>query len=173
MKTVWMKKIFIGLAGLAALGSPRAYAQSEIDPDHFEMTNTEPFQQSKTRTDSQVAKLHYEGNFTLPYRLQCKGKNLPPGKYSVSLNSDGRTAQVTLYRKGQAVRIEGIKQKKTRNRRRDALIVERRGTTHQLSLIHVAQIDLLFSPTPAVEHPAHGKPRSIERLPLILTDPQK
>lgn len=173
MKILWVMRTFVGLTGLVALGSPRAYAQSEIDPDHFEMTNTEAFEQPKTRTDSEAARLHYEGNFILPYRLQCNGKNLLPGRYAVSLSSHGSTFQLTLNRKGRAARIEGIEQKQNRNRMPDALIVERRGTARQLSEMHVAQLDLIFAATPGLEHPAAGKSRSIERLPLILTDLQK
>lgn len=99
-----------GLAVLLALGGSRAYAQFEIDPDHYETREPEP-QQSKTNTPARAAKIHYEGNFTLAYPLQCNGRSLPPGKYSVSLDSDERTAQLALNRNGQVMRIQGIPRK--------------------------------------------------------------
>jgi len=139
MKTTWMMKIVIGLAGLAAIGSTRTCAQAEVDPDHFDTTNTEPLTQPQTHINAQqTAKLNYGGNFTLPYHLQCNGRNLLPGKYFLALNSDGRTARLTLNRKGQVVRIDGIKQNQNRDQKRNGLIVERSGKLHRLSVIHVA-----------------------------------
>jgi hypothetical protein len=37
VKTLRLIACFIGLAVLVALGSPRAQAQAEIDPDHYEI----------------------------------------------------------------------------------------------------------------------------------------
>jgi hypothetical protein len=36
------------LAMLVALGGPAAYAQAEIDPDHFDSPNTEPIPRPRT-----------------------------------------------------------------------------------------------------------------------------
>jgi hypothetical protein len=44
---------------------------------------------------------------------------LLPGKYFLALNSDGRTARLTLNRKGQVVRIDGIKQNQNRDQKHD------------------------------------------------------
>jgi hypothetical protein len=104
MKTVRTTKILIALASFVALGS-RAYAQFEVDPDpdHFEATEVVRAEQAKTNT-GQLKGARYEGKFTLPYSLQCGGRSLPPGAYSVSLSSDG-SAQLTLIRKGQIITI--------------------------------------------------------------------
>jgi hypothetical protein len=166
MKTTWMMKIVIGLAGLAAIGSTRTCAQAEVDPDHFETTNTESLTQPQTHINAQqTAKLNYGGNFTLPYHLQCNGRNLLPGKYFLALNSDGRTARLTLNRKGQVVRIDGIKQNQNRDQKHDGL--------HRLSVIHVAQLDLVLNPTQGREGLAEGRSKSIERLPVILNGSRK
>ena len=66
-------KIVIGLAGLAAIGGTRTCAQAEVDPDHFETTNTEPLTQPQTHVNTQqTAKLNYGGNFNaaLPFTVQ-------------------------------------------------------------------------------------------------------
>ena len=103
MKTARITRYIIGLTVLTTLvGGSRAHAQFEIDPDHFETTDT----------PTQAAKTHYVGKFTLPYTVQCDGRSLPSGKYSISLDSDGRIAHVTLLRKGQDFRIQGIAQNK-------------------------------------------------------------
>jgi len=59
-------KTFAALAVLLALGGPAAYAQAEIDPDHFDSPSTEPIPRPRTvdrkakgnrdaRTDSAMA----------------------------------------------------------------------------------------------------------------------
>jgi hypothetical protein len=171
MKTVWRMKVLIALASLAVLGSPRAYAQFEVDPDHFEMTDAAPAEQAKTNTGCPVKRTHYQGSVTLPYSLQCGGKSLPPAKYSVSLSSAGRTAQLTLTRKGQVVRIAEIRQEQLRNRGRDALVLERSGSSQQLHMIQVAQVNFVLTPDPRVERTSDSEPRSIEKLPFILRNP--
>jgi hypothetical protein len=87
MKVLWILGKVTALTLLMALGDAGAYAQAEIDPDHFDSPNTEPFDQPKTQ--SQAPATRYDGNFSLPYAVQCSGKQSAAGKYSVSLRSDG------------------------------------------------------------------------------------
>jgi hypothetical protein len=49
MKVLWILGKVTALTVLMALGDAGAYAQAEIDPDHFDSLNTEPFDQPKTR----------------------------------------------------------------------------------------------------------------------------
>jgi hypothetical protein len=158
MKTTRIATYIIGLTLLTTLaGGAKAYAQFEIDPDHFE-TPAE---------STQAAKTHYEGKFTLPYTVQCHGRSLPPGKYSVSLDSDGKTGQATLLGKGQAVTVQGIVRRQSRPSR-GALVVERTGGMTQLSMIHAAQLDLKFNG--GVEHASGVGQKRIETLVLIPTN---
>jgi hypothetical protein len=69
--------------------------------------------------------------------------------------------------------MEGIRQTQNQNHRRNVVVVERNGATHQLSLIEVAQLDLVFSPVLGLEHPANGKSRNLQELPLVLADSRK
>lgn len=173
MNTVRMTTCFIGLIVLIAIGSQRAYAQSDVDPDHYEVRDTEALPQSHTNELGQVAKIHYEGNFLLPYSLQCNRTSLPPGKYTIAVDSEGKTARIALSRGGHTMRMEGIRQTQNQNHRRNVVVVERNGATHQLSLIEVAQLDLVFSPVLRLEHPAKGKSRNLQELPLVLADSRK
>jgi hypothetical protein len=173
MKAVSLMTYIVGLAMLVAVGSSRAYAQFEVDPDHYETRDAEPLPQFRTNAPGQAAKIHYEGNFTLPYSLQCNRSSLPPGKYSIAVDSEGRNARVTLNRGGHRVSIEGITRRSNQNQRGSVLVVERHGAAHQLSLIQVAQLDLVFSPTLGFERSANGKPRDLQELPLILTDSRR
>ena len=95
----------------------------------------------------------------------------PPGTYSVSLDSDGSTAQVALNQKGRTVRFQGIAQRQNRYRGREALVVERNGGLYHLSAIHLAQLDLMFNAYP--EHQSDGKPRNFEKVALILAKPRE
>jgi hypothetical protein len=122
VKTLRLIACFVGLVVFVALGSPRAQAQAEIDPDHYETGDAEPLPQSKTIA-GQVAKISCEGNFLLPSSvLRCNGSSLPPGKYLISVDSGGRTVRITLDRRDPRVSIERITQRQNRNRRRNRAI---------------------------------------------------
>ena len=114
------------LSGLIMLGAPPARAQFEIDPDHFEAPNTEPFDKVKTDTASDVGTIRYDGEFRLAHTVQCNGKSLRPGRYSVSLPSDGKVVRATLNQDGQAIGIGGVGvvHRQVQRHGNDALIVE-------------------------------------------------
>jgi len=173
MKSVQLITCFLALAVLVAVGSPRAWAQSDVDPDHYEIREPEPQPQSTTNVPGQAAKIHYEGNFTLPYSLQFNRSSLPPGKYSIAVDSEGRTVRVTVSRGGHTMRIDGVTQRQNQNHRGNVLVVERSGATHQLSAIQVAQLDLVFSPTLGFEHLRDGTPRNLQELPFVLEDSRR
>ena len=111
MKTVRCITCLIGLAVFVGLENPRAYAQAEVDPDHYETRDPEPLQQANTNAPSPVDKIHYAGNFVLPYRLQCNRSSLASRQI---LNcSRVRTVNVTVSRKGHSTKIEVITEEKT------------------------------------------------------------
>ncbi len=128
MKAVSLMTYFIGLAMLVTVGSSRAYAQFEVDPDHYETRDAEPLPQSRTNSPGQAAKIHYEGNFTLRYSLRFNRSSLsrlPPGKYSIAVDSEGRTVRVTVSRGGHTMRIDGVTQRQNQKHRWNVLVVER------------------------------------------------
>jgi len=144
----------IGLTVLImVVGGSKAHAQFEVDPDHFETTEG----------PTPKAQMHYEGKVTLPYTVLCDGRSLPPGKYSVSLDSDGRTGQLTMLREGKAFRIQGVAQKQI-HQAPNSLVVERSGGLPELSLIHAYPMDLKFADG-IKQKPGAG--RTVEKLVLI------
>ena len=170
MRILWMTTLF-GLAAIVLLAGPKAYAQFEIDPDHFETKEPEPLQPLKTGASISPAKVHYAGSVTLTYALECNHQSLPPGKYAVSLDSDGATAEATLNRKGVAVRLQGVLQKQNRYRGKEALVVERSQGLHHLSAIHLPQFDLMFR---AYAQPqSDGKSRNLDEVALIMLKPSE
>jgi hypothetical protein len=90
MKSQSIFAISAALAFSVAQGGPGAFAQQEIDPNHFDSPDTGPPDQPKSGQSHGIA-TRYDGNFSLPYAVQCSGEQLAPGKYSVTLRSDGET----------------------------------------------------------------------------------
>jgi hypothetical protein len=165
-----MIRLLVVLTGFVAFAAtPRSYAQSEVDPDHFGSPNTEPFPQSKTKAGvaDETRKVRFSGKFTLPYTVHCAGKKLPPGTYSVSLHSDGKIGRAMLNQKSQTIEIAGLVRVPADSREHNALFVECIGKIHRLSAIHVAELDLVFDPNGQVERASDGKPRRMEKLQLM------
>ena len=160
MRMLRVMACLMGVGALIFLSSARAYPQFEVSPDHFDGTDAQPSQPAKTMGATRNAKIHYQGHVTLPYSLRCNGKNLPPGKYALSLTSDGKTAELSLNRQGEDVRLEGTAQQQAGRREADALVVKRSGKVHQLSAVHVAQLEMVFSSV------AEHERREVERLPV-------
>ena len=163
MKSKWWIGIVASLAVGIVVAAPSARAQFEIDPDHFDSPNRVPFDQSKTKANSEAAAatVRYEGRVRLPYSVQCNGKRLHPGKYAISLRADGKVGQVTLSRNDETMDIGGVVQKQARKAGSDALFVELSRGKRKLLEIQVAQLDLILSSS-------DSKPERIERL--LLTE---
>ena len=159
--------IIVGLLGLVGVGNSPAYAQSEIDPDHFDSPNTEPFPRTKGLA-SQVQAILYKGNFSLPYTAQCNGKKLPPGNYSISLSSNGAAAEFTLTRNGQIVEAGRALRAEGRSHGRDALILGRGHKMRSLSAIHLTGSDFVFTASLEAEPVSDNRPGGIQTLPLIV-----
>jgi hypothetical protein len=170
VKNLWLMTCFMGLAVFVTVESPRAYAQSEVDPDHYETRDLEPQAQSRTNASASVAQIHYEGNFVLPYNLQCNQSSLPPGKYRIAIDSEEATVRVTVSRRGRITRIEGLTKRPSPNHRRNALVVQRNGASNQLAVIQVAQLDLFLSPTLSLTGAEDG---NLMELPLVLADSRR
>ena len=166
MKGISIMGILAGWVVLAALGGSPARAQSEVDPDHFESSNVEPFEKAKINASSEATAIRYDGKFTLPYAVQCSGKSLPPGTYSVSLHSDGKIGQATLKRRGRAIGIPGMVHKQVQKYDGDTLVVELNGRTRRLSAIHMAELDFVFESKRPVESSSRSIPIRFEKLLL-------
>ena len=163
MKSKWWIGIVASLAVGILLAAPSARAQFEIDPDHFESPSMSPFDQSKTKANSEAAAatVRYERRVRLPYSVQGNGRRLRPGEYAISLRSDGKVGQVTLSRKDETMNIGGVVQKQARRAGSDLLFVELNRGVRKLSEIQIAQLDLILSAS-------DSRPERIDRF--ILTE---
>jgi hypothetical protein len=166
MKVLWILAKVTALTLLMALGGAGAYAQAEIDPDHFDSPNTEPFDQRKTQ--SQAHATRYDGNFSLPYAVQCSGKQLAPGKYSVSLRSDGKVGHGVLKSKSQFIKITSVVHPQGCKRGADVVVVGSNGKVRTLSAIQVAGVIFVFDPIFKRGASSSSRNECIETLPLTL-----
>lgn len=173
MKAILIVCLLPCLTVLIALTAPCVCAQSEIDPDQFESPNTEPFSLAKPSADSQVAEMRYEGRFALPYSVLCSGNQLAPGKYTLSLRSNGKVGQATLSLKGQTVGIADVVQRQSHKRGSNTPIVEAKGKIRTLSAIQVAEFDFVFDPYRQTDSLSKSKPGYFEKLPLTLLPPTR
>jgi hypothetical protein len=161
MRLLLFIKVAASLLGLVVFGILPVYAQAEIDPDHFDSPTTKPLEKGKPDTTPEAAPVQYNATFTLPYSVQCNGKNLAPGTYSLSVRHDGKQGKATLHREDQAIEVVGVVQKQPHNHRNTAVIVEVSEKSRRLSAIQMTQADLVLDPdTPG------NKPKQVDRLPL-------
>lgn len=165
--------VFVGLLGSVTLGPSRAYSQSEIDPDHFNSPNTKPIPQPRT-ADSKFAATRYDGAFSLPYQVQCNGKRLPPGKYSVSVRFNGKVWQATLNQKGHAIEIAAVvaaEARKPHNERDEVVVIENDKKVRTLSVVRVSEFDFVFDAKPRKDPLQDNKRERTEKLPLAVIVP--
>jgi hypothetical protein len=119
-----------------------SWAQAEIDPDHFEITNDESVPQVQTNAMPSRNVDNFHGNFTLPFTVRYAGLTLLPGTYSLSVRSLGQENVVTLIPDGDAVRIQPVQTRVSSLPSiagPSALILERAGQQHVLTAIRLKE----------------------------------
>jgi hypothetical protein len=158
--------LIAGLAAMSALVAPSVRAQAEIAPDHFESPDAVPFDPVKLAPTVKSVSGRYQGKVTLSHRVRCNGTTLAPGNYRVSLQSDGRTVELSLNRRGRIVTLTGLAYDKALNTERGYLVVERRGNTRRLSVVHIGLVEVAFAPERSAARMPAG-PASLEVLPLL------
>ena len=166
----WAIAVSVGLFGAVTLGPSGAYAQAEIDPDHFDSPTTEQIPQPRT-ANRKITR--YDRAFSLPYSALCNGKRLAPGKYSIWLRSDGNVGQAALYQKGHAVELAGVVQAKASKHHDEVLVVENNKNGRMISIVRVCGFDFVFDPKHLVDPSPDSRPTRAEKLPLIIIAPSE
>ena len=159
---VWARTVLLGLLVSSMLG-PRAYAQFEINPDHFDSPEASPMPKAKAAGSAK-----YDRDFSLPYSVMCKGMKLSAGKYSISLRSDGKVGQATLNQKGHAIEIAGVVRKETSRQRDEVVVVENNQNVRTLSVVRVSGLDFVFDPKRRAHPTADRGPTRAQNLPLTM-----
>jgi len=118
---------------------------------------------------AKTATVRYLGSFRLPYALQCHGAKLPPGKYLLTLRSDGAIGHATLKQNGQAIAVRGVLRQPAQADGKDVIMVEGDGASRRLVEIHAAKLDLVVDSDSPVAAASRSEVKRIERLPLLAT----
>ena len=166
--------VFVVLSWAVMLRPSFAYAQSEVDPDHFDSPNTEPV--PPRTAENNVTELHYDGTFSLPYGVLCHGKKLAPGKYSISIHFDGKVGQATLSQKGHVIEIAAVvpTDVPTQHDKRDeVVVVENNKKEPTLSVVRVAGFSFAFDPKLRADPSPDHKTAHAEKVLLTVIVPNE
>lgn len=171
MKSPSILVLSAALAFTLALGGPSALAQQEIDPDHFDSPTTEQVPRPRT-ADRKVTVTRYDRAFSLPYSALCNGKKLAPGKYSISLRSDGNVGQAALYQRGHPIEIADVVKTKALRHHDEVVVIENNQDGRTISIVRVSGFDFVFDPKHSADPSPNSMPVHTEKLPLtrIATD---
>jgi len=129
----------------ATVKSVPCRAQSEVDPDHFEMPNTEPLVQPMNPSTATQRAAEVRGTFTLPFSVTCAGVSLQPGVYSVVVRSLRDRDIVTFTPKGKnAARVQILAMSRSRAEGPSSLILEHRGQRRKLTAVKLERPGITF-----------------------------
>jgi predicted RNA-binding protein with PUA domain len=106
--------------------------------------------------------------------VQCNGKRLPPGKYSVSVRFNGKVWQATLNQKGHAIEIAAVvaaEARKPHNERDEVVVIENDKKVRTLSVVRVSEFDFVFDAKPRKDPLQDNKRERTEKLPLAVIFP--
>ncbi len=148
MKTEKVMRNLTLIAGVALVGLLPApcRAQAEVTPDFYELSNTEATmtaQQEPTAKRQQQA-AEFQGKVSLPYAIECSGKSLTPGQYSVSVKTDGTNRLVSIRRNGQVVSVVAREASQSAANGQSALLVRRAGRAHKLQAVYVEELNVVL-----------------------------
>ena len=146
--------VFAAALGLAWLLPATAHAQAEVAPDFYELSNTE--------TTATQAKANFEGKFSLPYHVQCSGKDLKPGQYLFSVKSEGASRVVTIHRGGESVNIPMHEVPANQTASHSALLVRKSSEGRKLEGVYVESLNTMWY----LGTNTNGSQVGMERLPI-------
>ena len=117
----------------------RFYALSEIDPDHYEATNVQPVAPAHNSATSHRNAGDFHGKVTLPFDVKYAGLTLPPGSYSLSVDSLGNGNVVTMIPDGKTVKVQAHVRSRSKSHGPYALVLERAGQQRKLAAIRLKE----------------------------------
>jgi len=122
-------KLLLAIAWVLALIVLKALpcsAQAEIDPAH---SNATPIRNAG----------NFHGKVTLPFDVKYAGLTLPPGSYSLSVDSLENGSVVTMIPDGKTVKVQAHVRSRSKSHGPDALVLERAGQQRKLAAIRLKE----------------------------------
>jgi hypothetical protein len=160
--TVVKASVFAAALGIACLLPVTAHAQADVSPDHFELLNTEtPAAPPALVASTKDAKADFQGKFSLPYRVQCSGKNLKAGEYQLSVTSEGTNRMIAIHGRGANLNIQARVVPVNRAASQSAVLVRKSGQGRSLEGVYVEALNAMLYLQPS---PGLGV---MERVPIL------
>ena len=134
--------MFLAIAWVLALIVLKALscsAQAEIDPDHYEITNQQPIPPTHSNATPIRNAGNLHGKVTLPFDVKYAGLTLPPGSYSLSVDSLGNGNVVTMIPDGKTVKVQAHVRSRSKSHGPYALALERAGQQRKLAAIRLKE----------------------------------
>jgi hypothetical protein len=167
MTAVRISTAFLGLVLASFLAAP-CYAQAEVAPDFYDAVSPAAIAQAPqpVAASQQQADKQFRGTFTLPYDIQCSGKTLPAGQYSVALDSGTALRLVTLRHDGKTIKLRARVLSTYSARGQSALLVNRGEKGRTLEAIYLQnQNVVLYFRSEGMSYVA-GNAMRAERVPI-------
>jgi len=144
-------------------------AQSEIDPDHFDSPNTAPLESAPKSVVSESGPARYEGTFRLPYAVECSGKRLAPGDYTVWLRTSTNEGRIILRHSGHTVIVfAGELHAQNHTEGYGTLLVRIRGNTRTLRTIQMAKMEVGVESKLKITESSAQQLERIDRVPVTM-----
>ena len=166
VKIMRIPTVLVGL-GLTAFLAVPSRAQQEVAPDIYEASAVQSVPQPQNvvlRQDKQAA--DFQGNFTLAHRVECAGKILAPGTYSLSLHSAGPNRLITLRGKSRMMTLSARAVSRHATARQSMLLVRRDAELPRLKAIYLEKLGLLLYLEPDAKLDIARNPDEMERVPI-------
>ena len=146
MKGMWTKGMLTmaGLA-LACFWPATAHAQADVSPDSYPIENAVPITQPQATQLAQTQPpAEFQGNISLPYQVQCSGKKLAAGQYTVAVKTEGAKKTVVLHKDGNEVQLAVRHVAPTSKTGKSALLVQSAGETRMLKAVYLASMNAIL-----------------------------
>jgi hypothetical protein len=169
MKANWTKAMLTvaGLA-LACFWPATTHAQAEVSPDFYAIDNSAPIQQPQMTlaANTQQAPAEFQGTISLPYQVQCRGKKLAAGQYTVAVKAEGAKKTVVLHKDGNEVKLAVRQIAPASKAERSALLVQSAGRTRMLEAVYVASMNAILYLDHDWKLSLLDRMQSAERVPI-------
>ncbi|HEX8764409.1 MAG TPA: hypothetical protein VF740_04575 [Candidatus Acidoferrum sp.] len=158
-------KGMLTLAGLAlaCFWPATTHAQAEVSPDYYAIDNAAPIEQPLA---AQAQPAEFQGQISLPYQLQCNGKQLAAGQYMVAVKTEGAKKTVVLHKDGNEVKL-AVKQIAPASKTgKSALLVQSAGEKRMLEAVYVASMNAVLYLDHDWKLSLLDRMQNAERLPI-------
>jgi hypothetical protein len=164
-----MTKAMLMLAGLALVcfWPATTHAQAEVSPDIYAIDNSVPIPQPQVTLAANTQQAtEFQGNISLPYQVQCSGKKLAAGQYTVAVKTEGAKKTVVLHKDGNDVKLAVRQIAPASKADRSALLVQSAGQTRMLEAVYVASMNAILYLDHDWKLSLLDRMQAAERLPI-------